>query len=411
MLSFPLLFLTLLTGYGQVVDPGVHAPAHRAPVAARVGDRGVRVGVAARHRRAVRPAPAAAAARGRTRGGRGSSARTRAQAFFVEATVAVVVLAVIAAARARVRDWATQPAWHFPLTAWLGGSWRGVETEHARDRDRRRRDRQDRRLDVVVRGRRAAADDGRRVAPVPRRSSTSTRAASPTAGPRSAPCSRSPPSTDPVDLEGLEDLPDDARLGVGAIEDFTWKGLLDFSTCTECGRCQDQCPAWATDKPLSPKLVTLALRDHAAATAPYLRAADESHAGLDLIGTRRHRRRRAVGLHHVRRLRAAVPGRHRARGRHRRHAPLPGAHGVGVPQGARRRVHQARAAGQPVGAARPRAARLGQGPATSTCPSSARTWSPPPTSTTCSGSAARARTRTAPSARRGPSPSCCTPPA
>lgn len=94
----------------------------------------------------------------------------------------------------------------------------------------------------------------------------------------------------PVDLAALEDLPDDARLGVGAIEDFTWKGLLDFSTCTECGRCQDQCPAWATGKPLSPKLVTLALRDHAAATAPYLRTpsgdpAEPSHAGLDLIGT------------------------------------------------------------------------------------------------------------------------------
>ena len=89
----------------------------------------------------------------------------------------------------------------------------------------------------------------------------------------------------PVDLAALEDLPDDARLGVGAIEDFTWKGLLDFSTCTECGRCQDQCPAWATGKPLSPKLVTLALRDHAAATAPYLQAGSADHSGIDLLGS------------------------------------------------------------------------------------------------------------------------------
>ena len=44
-------------------------------------------------------------------------------------------------------------------------------------------------------------------------------------------------------------------LGVGAVEDFTWKGMLDFTTCTECGRCQCQCPAWNTDKPLSPKLL------------------------------------------------------------------------------------------------------------------------------------------------------------
>ena len=44
-------------------------------------------------------------------------------------------------------------------------------------------------------------------------------------------------------------------MGRGKIEDFTWKGLLDFATCTECGRCQSQCPAWNTDKPLSPKLL------------------------------------------------------------------------------------------------------------------------------------------------------------
>ena len=65
----------------------------------------------------------------------------------------------------------------------------------------------------------------------------------------------------------------EVKLGVGRIEDFTWKGLLDFSTCTECGRCQDLCPAWNTGKPLSPKLFVMALRDHHAAAAPYLRAA------------------------------------------------------------------------------------------------------------------------------------------
>src|SRR4029453_13716111 len=53
---------------------------------------------------------------------------------------------------------------------------------------------------------------------------------------------------------------------------FTWKGLLDFTTCTECGRCQSQCPAWNTGKPLSPKLIVLSLRDHAYAKAPYLLA-------------------------------------------------------------------------------------------------------------------------------------------
>src|SRR6185312_12177199 len=47
---------------------------------------------------------------------------------------------------------------------------------------------------------------------------------------------------------------------------------LDFATCTECGRCQSQCPAWNTGKPLSPKLVIMDLRDHLFAKAPYLLA-------------------------------------------------------------------------------------------------------------------------------------------
>src|SRR4051794_31843 len=77
-----------------------------------------------------------------------------------------------------------------------------------------------------------------------------------------------------VTLNDVEDLDEDTALGVGAIEDFTWKGLLDFATCTECGRCQSQCPAWNTEKPLSPKLLIMGLRDHAFAKAPYLLADD-----------------------------------------------------------------------------------------------------------------------------------------
>ena len=79
----------------------------------------------------------------------------------------------------------------------------------------------------------------------------------------------------PVTMEDLEELDEDAQLGIGAVEDFTWKGLLDFATCTECGRCQSQCPAWNTEKPLSPKMLILDLRDHAFAKAPYI-LADES---------------------------------------------------------------------------------------------------------------------------------------
>ena len=73
-------------------------------------------------------------------------------------------------------------------------------------------------------------------------------------------------------LDFEEADPDTDVFGLGKIEDFTWKGLLDMATCTECGRCQSQCPAWATGKPLSPKQVILDLRDHAFAKAPYLLA-------------------------------------------------------------------------------------------------------------------------------------------
>ena len=84
----------------------------------------------------------------------------------------------------------------------------------------------------------------------------------------------------PIDLEQIEDLDEDAALGVGKAEHFTWKGLLDFTTCTECGRCQAQCPAWNTDKPLSPKLLVMTLRDHAHAKAPYLMATEGDRADL-----------------------------------------------------------------------------------------------------------------------------------
>ena len=67
----------------------------------------------------------------------------------------------------------------------------------------------------------------------------------------------------PIDFENIEDLDEDTAFGVGKVEDFTWKGLLDFTSCTECGRCQSQCPAWNTEKPLSPKLLVMALREHA----------------------------------------------------------------------------------------------------------------------------------------------------
>ena len=87
----------------------------------------------------------------------------------------------------------------------------------------------------------------------------------------------------PVDMEAMEELEEEdfEKLGIGKIEDFSWKGMLDFASCTECGRCQSQCPAWNTEKPLSPKLLIMGLRDHAFAKAPYLLAdSDDERANL-----------------------------------------------------------------------------------------------------------------------------------
>ena len=55
---------------------------------------------------------------------------------------------------------------------------------------------------------------------------------------------------------------DHPPIGVGAIEEFTWKNMLDLYSCTECGRCQAACPAYAAGLPLSPKMLITDLRDH-----------------------------------------------------------------------------------------------------------------------------------------------------
>jgi Fe-S oxidoreductase len=54
---------------------------------------------------------------------------------------------------------------------------------------------------------------------------------------------------------------EELRFGVGTVADLTWKQVLDGFSCTECGRCQEACPAWATGKVLSPKLLVMGIRD------------------------------------------------------------------------------------------------------------------------------------------------------
>ncbi|MGE3181280.1 MAG: (Fe-S)-binding protein [Phycisphaerae bacterium] len=62
------------------------------------------------------------------------------------------------------------------------------------------------------------------------------------------------------DIEGK--LEREETLGVKTVQNFNWKDVLDFYTCTECGRCSDMCPAFNTGKKLSPKQFSIDLRDH-----------------------------------------------------------------------------------------------------------------------------------------------------
>ena len=71
-------------------------------------------------------------------------------------------------------------------------------------------------------------------------------------------------------LKSMQDLETLDNFGAGDIKDFTWKQFLDFDSCTNCGRCQDACPAWASGKPLSPRKVIQDLKSYAEQRAPAL---------------------------------------------------------------------------------------------------------------------------------------------
>jgi Fe-S oxidoreductase len=62
-----------------------------------------------------------------------------------------------------------------------------------------------------------------------------------------------------VEDEGLDEL---ESFGVKKFEDFTWKHMLDFYSCADCGRCSDNCPAHAVGRPLSPRFISIKCRDY-----------------------------------------------------------------------------------------------------------------------------------------------------
>jgi len=87
---------------------------------------------------------------------------------------------------------------------------------------------------------------------------------------------------------GVENIEDLESLGVEKYQDFTWKHILDFYTCTECGRCSDNCPANTVGRPLSPMEVTIKIRDyayHSKPLFPFLRKGNPPDPDLPLIGT------------------------------------------------------------------------------------------------------------------------------
>ena len=301
-LSFFVLFATLVNAFFQLVQPDYRLPVigHFAPFEwvieffAWTGLVGILVLIVIRQRNHPRSAAGEAGRRSRFFGS------TWWQAYYVEFTIlavcfCILVLRTLEAAIVKLHEPATSLGLHFPLTGWLSGIWSGLSLP-------------------------TLANWVYLVAMVKILVSFAwmiTISLQPTMGVawhrflafpniwfkreasgRTALGALKPMTMGegkPFSLEAMEALgeveDEDAAepvLGVGKVEDFTWKGLLDFSTCTECGRCQSQCPAWNTDKPLSPKLLMMTLRDHAEAKTPYLRALREeggnSERALELVG-------------------------------------------------------------------------------------------------------------------------------
>ncbi len=74
-----------------------------------------------------------------------------------------------------------------------------------------------------------------------------------------------------------EQLDQVKSFGVKKFEDFTWKHMLDFYSCADCGRCSDNCPANAVGRPLSPRFLSIKARDYAFEHFPVFGKTNNSH--------------------------------------------------------------------------------------------------------------------------------------
>ncbi|WP_404386732.1 4Fe-4S dicluster domain-containing protein [Knoellia locipacati] len=296
-LSFLLLFGTLVNAFGQLIDPMWRLPivGHFPPfewmteVFAWGGFIGIVVLIAIRQRQHPRSAAGEQGRRSRFFGS------TWWQAYYVEATILGVTLCILTlrtleAALVSARLPEESIGLHFPLTGWMSGLWSGMSAVTLET------------LVVIVAAIKIIISFAWMI----------TVSLQPTMGVawhrflafpniwfkreasgRTALGNLKPMTMGdgkPFSMEAMEELHEhedavEPVLGVGKVEDFTWKGLLDFSTCTECGRCQSQCPAWNTEKPLSPKMLMMTLRDHANAKSPWLTASEEARASLPAATT------------------------------------------------------------------------------------------------------------------------------
>jgi Fe-S oxidoreductase len=82
-------------------------------------------------------------------------------------------------------------------------------------------------------------------------------------------------------LKPIENIEEAEEFGVGDARQYSWKAVLDLYTCTECGRCSDQCPAYTTGKLLSPKQFTLDVRDNLYAREDDIIGYDEPGVHVD----------------------------------------------------------------------------------------------------------------------------------
>ena len=282
LVAFIVLFLTLITAYGQLINPDFALPiiGHFPPFNWLVEGLAWLMVIAILILIAVRLSQLPSS-RGRNSRFYGS---TMWQAYYVEITILVVGLAVIsiraleyALGSEQGESWATIA--NFPLTAWIGSAFTSASISALE-------------TGIIV------------IALIKIAVSLAwliTVAVQPTMGvawhrflaffnvwfqrnadgkPSLGPLQPIAIKGEAIDFENIDDLDDDASLGVGTIGDMTWKALLDVNTCTECGRCQSQCPAWNTEKPLSPKLLTLALREQSHAAAPWLKASSDARADM-----------------------------------------------------------------------------------------------------------------------------------